>query len=465
MVSRAEQDEWLKSLGIQLPKAALQPAGAAASSTAADSSVSATPPAAVSSPPTKAPPPASGKQAAPASGQGAAPATTRAAAKELVEVWPEQLLALGKALDGVKATVQTAAKQENEIAAAGAKAKIDPKKTDAIAKAATRLGGKLTSEEHSRLKRGESEIQKSKLSIEGIIDRISEAKDQLLAFLQLDLEEVYTPDEKEKMGHEVATIYDSLINFGKAVIDIVTGDFAKYAGWIIMQATSELAGGDAIKDRIEQLVDGIEQKQNELQDGFNKAIGELNKFRSKEIKAQQGTLQHLRSELNKWLEILKSDSREFGEDLGDIANAHKKDAGDFRLVMGVYRKISEANDLLTELSINVSQDAALSDARWPGLISPLGKLDEDTALGYGLPEGWIAVVYNSASGRHVFLVAGTGGTFASSRKAAPAALDALSAAFTDLQAALAAQTRVAALAAEWSKALSGGLESHAGPRS
>ena len=463
MSSRAEQDEWLKSLGIQLPVAARQPAGAAASSMAAVGAVSASP----ASPPgalsAKAPPPASGApEAAPSSGKEAAPETTNAAAKVLVEVWPEQLLALKKALDGIKGTVETASKQEKEIAAAGAKAKIDPKKTDAIAKAATRLGGALTSEEHSRLKRGESEIQKSKVSIEGVIDRISEAKDQLSAFLQLDLEEVHTPEEKEKLGHTVATIYDTLINIGKAVIDIVTGDFAKYAVWIVMQATAEVAGGDAVKDKIEKLVDGIEEKQNELEEGLNKAIGELNKFRSKEIKALTATLDHLRGELAKWLEILKNDSQEFGEDLGDIAKAHKNDSGDFRPVMEVFKKISGANDLLTELSINVSQDTTLSDKKWPDLIAPLGKLDENTAVGYGLPAGWVAVAYNGACGRHVFLVAGTGGTFALSRQAAPAALEALSAAFTELQAALAAQLRVAALVANWSKVLSAGLDSRAG---
>ena len=466
MKSRAEQDEWLKSLGIQLPVAARQPAGAAVSSMAAAGAVSASPPLPPGARSAKAPPPASGAPAAaPSSGKDAAPGTMTAAAKLPVEVWPEQLLTLQKALDGIKGTVQAALKQEKEIVAAGAKAKIDPKKTDAIAKAATRLGGALTSEEHSRLKRGESEIQKSRVSIEGVIDRISEGKDQLSAFLQLDLEEVHTPEEKEKLGHKVANIYDTLINIGKAVIDIVTGDFAKYAVWIVMQATAEVAGGDIVKDKIEKLVDGIEEKQNELEDGLNKAIGELNQFRSKEIKALTATLGHLRTELGKWLEILKNDSQEFGEDLGDIAKAHKKDSADFRPVMEVYRRISEANDQLTEFSINVSQDATLSDQRWPDLIAPLGKLDEDTAVGYGLPEGWIAVVYNGASGRHVFLVAGTGGTFAPSRHAAPAALDALSGAFTELQAALAAQTRVAALAADWSKALSTGLDSRAGHHS
>jgi hypothetical protein len=450
MATRAEQDEWLKQLGIKLPAAAQQPAQAAAGGPPGTAPQAVAQPAPAGLPLTKTP--------KPLPTQGDPPPTDAAG---LVEVWPEQLVALKSGLDGLAATIQASLRQDPAIDAAAARIPLDPRKTDAVAQAAAKLGGALTAEEHSRLKRGQSEIAKSKLNIETELDRISEAKDHLAAFLQLDLEEVHAPEDKEKMGHEVATIYDTLINIGKAVIDIVTGDFVQYGAWIMAQATSEVAGGDVVKDRIEEMVDGIEEKQNELEDGLNQAIGELNKFRSKEIKALTATLEHLRSELNKWLDLLKNDVKDFGEDLGEIAAAHKKDAGDLRPVMEVYQKISEANDLLSGLAVKVAQNTALSDKKWPFLLAPLGSLDENTAVGYGLPEGWIAVVYKNPSGRHVFLVAGTGGTFAASRSAAPAALDALAANFVQLQQALAAQPRVAAMAAQWSQALSAGLNSRA----
>lgn len=446
-----QQDEYLKTvLGVD---PARHRGKAPASGAAASLAKSHTSP----SPSTAAPAPGGSSPANPA------PAPTPSPAKPakpgaMVITQPADLVKLKAGLDGVEGAVQDGLKREQEIAAAGKKEGVDPSKTDGIARAGARLAAVITPDERARLKNGESQIKKSQQSVTETLERIDESRDHLVNFKELKLEEVHTEDAREKAGKKVSEFYDFLVNAGKFVIDLVTGDMARFAGWIVAQANLELAGADVIKDGIEALVDGIEENQKEIENGLNEVVKQLNDFRHKEIEALIKTLSNLCNDLIKRLELLQEDAKEMGVELGQIARAHKGDAGDFRPLMSVYQKISEANTVLSKVAIAAGQNAALADKKWQRLLLPLGTLDDKSMLAGDKGTSAVSVVYSKGGAPHVFLIKTSSATFASSYDAGPAAIEKLADAYKTLQDALKAHDRVKPLADQWSKALSTGMD-------
>jgi hypothetical protein len=445
-----QQDEYLKTaFGVNPTQhRARAPAVAAAPGAPPSRPAPAVPPGAEEDPP----PPVRGGAPPDSEATDAAPVKLPAG---MVMIQPLELVKLEVALDSIAPAIEDGLAREQEIAAAGKTAHLDPSKTDAVAKASARLGAVITEEERERLHDGETKIRDGQQSIIEHWHRIGESRKHLVNFKGITFKEVHTEDAKAKAGKTVEHFYDLLGNAGKAVIDLVTGDLAKFGGWIVAQATLEIAGADIIKDGIERLVDGIEKDQKEIENGLNEVVGQLNAFDHKEIDALKETLRDLTSELGTRLKFLQDDAKEMGVRLGHVASAHKRDAGDFRPVMTVYQKIFAAYTALAKVVSTADQNATLADSKWPGLLLPLGTRDKTTL---SLGENGEALVYRNGGGTHYFIIKTSGPTFAASADVGAAAIEKLADGYKTLQDARAACGRVKPIAEQWSKALSAGID-------
>jgi hypothetical protein len=245
-----------------------------------------------------------------------------------------------------------------------------------------------------------------------------------------------------------------VINMMKGVIDLVTGDLVRFGGLILVQANLETLDSDIVKDTLEATVDGIKEEQNKILDGLNDMVGKLNDFRAAEIKTLIKTLRNLGNELVKRFNILQGRINAMGDLIRDIGNAHKRDAGNFAPLMSVYRKISEADALLSKVDAVAQRNGALADSRWPGLLVPLGTRDQYPE---SVGENAVALVYRKGGAPHYFIVKAYGATFATGDGAAKA-IEKLADDYKSLQAARDAYGQVKPFAEQWSKALSTGMD-------
>ena len=392
-------------------------------------------------------------------GPAPAPESTGAASVKLpagmAMIEPQDLVKLKAGLASIAREIKDGLARQQEIEAEARKAHVDPTKTDAIAKAGARLGAVLSKDERDRFNDTLSQVRKSRESIVELLDRADEAKEHLANFRALKLEGV-SAEDKEKRGHEVAGIYDFVVNSMKFVIDIVTGDVARFGALIMAQANLETLGSDVVKDSIEASVDGIQEEQNKILDGLNDMVSKLNDFRAAEIDTLVKTLHNLGKELVERFDILKGDLKQMANKIRDIGNAHKRDAGNFAPLMSVYRKIAEADVLLSKVDA-VAQRSVLADKRWQDLLVPLGQRDQYPE---SIGENAVALVYRKGGAPHYFIVKAYGTTFATGDGAANA-IEKLADDYKSLQAARDAYGQVKPLAAQWSKALSTGIDNPA----
>jgi hypothetical protein len=451
-----QQDEYLKTaLGVDLARHR-----AVAPAVAKQGAPSAPPPRPAPSVPPGAeedpPPPVLG--GVPGGASGAAPASeaTDAAPVKLpagmAMIQPQDLVKLRAGLASIAREIKDGLARQQEIEAEAKKAHVDPTKTDAFAKAGARLGAVLSKDERHHFNDTLSQVRKSRESIVELLDRADETKEHLANFRALKLEGV-SAEDKEKKGHEVAGIYDFVVNSMKYVIDIVTGDVARFGALILAQANLETLDSDVAKDSIEASVDGIQEEQNKILDGLNDMVSKLNDFRAAEIDTLVKTLHHLGRELVERFDILKADLKEMGDQIRDIGNAHKGDAGNFGPLMSVYRKIAEADVLLSKVDA-LAQRSVLAEKRWPDLLVPLGTRDQYPE---SVGENAVALVYRKSGAPHYFIVKAYGATFATGDGAAEA-IEKLADDYKSLQAARDAYGQVKPLAEQWSKALSTGMD-------
>jgi hypothetical protein len=449
-----QQDEYLKTaLGVDLARH--RAAAPAAGAKPAPPTKQETPAAKRAAPPAK--PPPEDLDEPPARARPPASDATDAPKPKLpdgmVIIEPQDLVKLRDGLASIAREIKDGLARQKEIDAEAKKAHVDPKKTDAIAKAGARLGAVLTAHERRDFNRAVLDVTESRESIVELLDRADETKDHLANFRALKLEGV-SDEEKEKKGHEVAGIYDYLINMVKGVIDVVTGDLVRFGGLILVQASLETLDSDIVKDTLEATVDGIKEEQNKILDGLNDIVGKLNDFSAAEIKTLIKTLHDLGNELVKRFDILQARINAMGDLIRDIGNAHKHDAGNFAPLMSVYRKVSEAAALLSKVDTVALRNGALAHRRWPGLLVPLGTHDQYPE---SLGENAVALVYRNGGAPHYFVVKAYGATFATGDGAAKA-IEKLADDYKSLQAARDAYGQVKPLAEQWSKALSTGMD-------
>ncbi len=401
------------------------------------------------------PPPVAGGApgGAPASGTAAAAPLKLPPGMAMIE--PQDLVKLRAGLASIAREIKDGLARQQEIEAEAKKAHVDPTKTDAIAKAGARLGAVISPDERQHFDDRLEDVQKSQESIVELLDRADETRKHLANFRSFKLENV-SPEEQDEKGKEAATIYDGVVNAMKAVVDIATGDLARFAGWIVAQAHLEILGSDFVKDRVEASFKAIQEEQNKILDGLNDTVNKVNEFRGAEITTLVDTLHNLGKELVKRFEFLERDLKKMGEQIRTIANAHKRDAGNFAPLMSVYRKIAEADGLLSKVDA-VAQRSVLGDKRWPDLLVPLGQRDQYPE---SIGENAVALVYRKGGAPHYFIIKAYGTTFASGDGAANV-IEKLADDYKSLQAARQAYGQVKPLAEQWSKALATGMETPA----
>ncbi len=378
--------------------------------------------------------------------------------KDAAMINPQDLVKLRAGLAGIEREMKDGVARQQEIAAEARKANVDLTKTDAIAKVGARLGAALTPAEHRNFNTALTAVQKTAERIHELLDEADEAKQHLANYRALKLEEVPAAEKEEKeefekKGKVASTIYDTAVNSLKAVVDFVTGDVVKYPGWIVAQMSAEIAGGDVVKDRIEASFKEIEKEQADITKGLNDVVSQLNKFKAAEIKTFVTTLQNLGKALKTQFDFLKGDIENMGDLIRDLGDAHKGDVGDFAPLLSVYRKISEADALLSKVDAVAQRNGALTDKRWPGVLVPLGTRDKNP-LKSG--ENGVALVYRNGSTNY-FIVTTPSATFANG-DAAPKALEKLADDYKAFQPARDAYAQVKPLAEQWGKAFSTGMD-------
>ncbi len=366
---------------------------------------------------------------------------------------PGDLVKLRAGLASIAREIKDGIARQKEIVAEANKAHVDPEQTDGVAQAGARLNAIMTEDEHDKFNIALAQVKKSKEDIVELLDRTDETKKHLANFRALKLEGVSDADKEEK-GKRVANAFDYVVNLAKGVIDIVTGDLGRFGALILVQANLETLDSDAVKDSIEATVNGIKEEQNEIVQGLNKMVSQLNEFRAAEIKTLVETLHDLGKNLVARFGLLETDLKNMGEVIQHIGNAHKGDADNFAPLMSVYRKIAEADVLLSKVDA-LAQRSTLADKRWPGVLVPLGTPDQyPLSLGAGAE----ALVYRSGGTTHYFIIKTSSATFATG-DGAPKAIEKLAEDYKTLQAARAAYAQVRPLAEQWSKALSAGMDS------
>ncbi|HUH85604.1 MAG TPA: hypothetical protein VLX85_13425 [Stellaceae bacterium] len=454
-MSTKQQDEYLKTaFGINV-------AGhGAAASALAKQGAPAVPPGAEEDPP----PPASPYATAPVGTPHAAaaappddpPPSPAKQPDDMAMIQPQDLMKLRAGLASIEREIKDGLARQHEIEGEAKKAHVDLKKTDAVAKAGARFGAAISDGERGNFNRALGEVEKSRENIRELFERAHQAKRQLDIFRKLKLENVSDAEEDER-GKQAANIFDTVVNSLKAVLDLVTGDLAQFPAAIPAQAGLEILGGDGVKDRVEESFKRIEAEQNNILDGLNNMVSQLNAFRADQITALIEELHDLARALLERFKELKGDLKAMGDQIRVIAKAHKGDAGNFAPLLSVYGKIAEAEGLLSTVE-GVARSTILADKRWMGVLVPLGTRDR---FPLSLGENGEALVYRNGRTTNYFIIKASSGTFADSADDGAKGLEKLADAYKSLQAARDAYGQVKPLAEQWSKALSTGMDNPA----